>query len=106
MSRQYRRGRSLLETLNPFSRRVDRALEWKRSRRLQVEALEDRRVLAVTWNIIPIAAGTVVGNGVDNMAGNADDEITIAVPTEALEAFNEATRLFDQYLTDDITVNL
>src|SRR5690606_26427322 len=47
MSRNSRRSGSFFKSLNPFSRPVDRALEWKRSRQLRVEALEDRRLLAI-----------------------------------------------------------
>jgi hypothetical protein len=71
-----------------------------------IERLEDRRVMTITWNLIGLAAGTVVGNGVDNMPGNADDEITIALPANVLTAMQDATRLWDQFITDNITLNV
>ena len=76
-----RKNRSLFSTFNPFSRSVDRAMEFKRrsssyGRRLQLEPLEDRRVLAVIT--VTSTADTVANDGVTTLR-----EAIIAANTNA-----------------------
>lgn len=86
MSRQSRHNkRSLLSSLNPFSRSVDHVMEFKRRqrgyRRMQVEPLEDRRLLAIDVFINPVTNLVTImdESGSGEVGVQEDNNVTLSL---------------------------
>ncbi len=85
MSRRPRRLRSRFASLNPFSRPVDRAMEFKRGRQLRCEALEERQLLAVdvfidsVTGFVTIMDDAGLGGGEVDTGVQEDNNVTLSL---------------------------